>query len=60
MDSWRVWLITLAISSYFIWTRIPKYFNFLVSSYVMDYWAKRQWLFVHILTGLIATLCALA
>ncbi len=40
---------------YFIIKHIPRYFIFTEESYTTYFWPKRNWLFMHIICGILAT-----
>lgn len=49
------WTIVIAMSAYFISNNVLHYFNYTRSSYTDYFWARRNWLLMHIAGGLTAT-----
>lgn len=57
----RFVIATLLISSfilsiYFVWDKTPKYFVFTEQSYSPYFWPRANWVFVHVVFGILALL----
>lgn len=44
------------LSVYFVWDKTPKYFVFTEESYGPYFWSRANWVFVHIVFGILALL----
>src|SRR5467141_293130 len=44
----------LAIAAYFVLRNVPRYFVWSAASYGADYWPRAEFLFPHVLGGLVA------
>ena len=49
-------LAGFALSLYFVWDKTPRYFVFTEESYSPYFWSRHNWVFVHVVFGILALL----
>jgi hypothetical protein len=50
------WLLLLLVSLYYILRNCLRYFTFTEASYRTHFWPRADWLFIHVVSGIVATL----
>lgn len=49
-------LLGFALSVYFVWDKTPRYFVFTEQSYSPYFWSRHNWVFIHVVFGILALL----
>ena len=49
-------LLSFILSVYFVWDKTPRYFVFTEESYTPYFWSRANWVFVHVVFGILALL----
>ncbi|MES1220876.1 MAG: DUF2306 domain-containing protein [Bacteroidota bacterium] len=50
-----LWSLVIVAGAYFVFKYIPHYFIFTEQSYTTYLWPRHNWLFLHVMCGLVAT-----
>ncbi len=50
------WILLLLLSLYYIYHNCFRFFIFTEASYHSHFWPRANWLFIHIVSGIVATL----
>jgi uncharacterized membrane protein len=50
------WFLLLLVSLYYIYHTCRRYFIFTEASYRTHFWTREEWVFIHVVSGIVATL----